>query len=64
MARKLNADEQDLFDVALSVSESGREGLDTEWFWEALAARRDTALALTPEVQALLESKFPERMPQ
>ncbi len=64
MARKLRPEEQDLFDVALKVSETESEGLDTDWFWQALADRRDTALALTPEVQALLESKFPERIPQ
>ncbi len=63
MARKLRREEEELFSVALSVCETGNEGMDTDWFWRALAARRDTALALTPEVQALLESKFPERVP-
>lgn len=66
MARRLQPDEEWLFSEALSTcaSETAVGEVDAEWFRQKVIARRDKALALSPEVQALLQSKFPQRYPQ
>ena len=64
MAKKLPPHEEPLFQAALSTSDSLVVQLDSDWLLQSVAARRDTALELPPEIQALLDARFPERIPQ
>jgi len=54
MARKLNSEEVQLFAEALRNEESASNDPASEQFLTRFSEKRDTALRLTPELEALL----------